>query len=84
MDFSTLCIHGGYEPDCTGSVTAPIFTTTAYAHPGVQQSTVYDYIRTQNPTRQSLEQCLAKLEGGTAAFAFASGMAALSCLLEIF
>lgn len=84
MDFSTLCVRGGYEPDCTGSVTAPIYTTTAYAHPGVQQSTGYDYIRTLNPTRQSLEQCLAKLEGGTAALAFASGMAALSCLLEIF
>ena len=84
MDFSTLCVHGGYRPDCTGSVSAPIYTTTAYAHPGVQQSTGYDYIRTQNPTRQSVEKCLATLEGGTDAFAFASGMAALACLMELF
>ena len=84
MDFSTLCIHGGYEPDCTGSVTAPLYTTTAYAHPGVQQSTGYDYVRTQNPTRESVERCLAKLEGGAAAFGFASGMAALACLMELF
>ena len=48
MDFSTLCIHSGYKPDCTGSVSAPIYTSTAYAHPGVQQSTGYDYIRTQD------------------------------------
>ena len=75
MDFSTLCIHGGYQPDCTGSVSAPIYTSTAYAHPGVQQSTGYDYIRTQNPTRESVERCLAALEGGTNGFAFASGMA---------
>ncbi|MBQ9258002.1 MAG: PLP-dependent transferase [Acidaminococcaceae bacterium] len=84
MDFSTLCIHGGYQPDCTGSVTAPIYTSTAYAHPGVQQSTGYDYIRTQNPTRESVERCLAALEGGTDGFAFSSGMAALGCLLELF
>jgi cystathionine beta-lyase/cystathionine gamma-synthase len=84
MDFSTLCVHGGYRPDCTGSVTAPIYTSTAYAHPGVQQSTGYDYVRTQNPTRESVERCLAKLEGGTSAFAFSSGMAALACLMELF
>ncbi|MBQ9697670.1 MAG: PLP-dependent transferase [Acidaminococcaceae bacterium] len=84
MDFSTLCVHGGYSPDCTGSVTAPIYTSTAYAHPGVQQSTGYDYIRTQNPTRESVERCLAALEGGTNGFAFSSGMAALACLLELF
>ena len=84
MDFSTLCIHSGYKPDCTGSVSAPIYTSTAYAHPGVQQSTGYDYIRTQNPTRESVERCLAALEGGTNGFAFASGMAALACLLELF
>lgn len=84
MDFSTLCIHGGYQSDCTGSVSAPIYTSTAYAHPGVQQSTGYDYIRTQNPTRESVERCLAALEGGTNGFAFASGMAALACLLELF
>ena len=84
MDFSTLCIHGGYKPDCTGSVSAPIYTSTAYAHPGVQQSTGYDYIRTQNPTRESVERCLAALEGGTNGFAFASGMAALACLMELF
>lgn len=84
MNFSTLCIHGGYKPDATGSVVAPIYPTTAYAHPGVRRSTGYDYIRTQNPTREQLEKTLALLENGCAAFAFSSGMAAVQCLLETF
>jgi cystathionine beta-lyase/cystathionine gamma-synthase len=82
MKFSTLCIHGGYHPDATGSVVAPIYPTTAYAHPGVRQSTGYDYIRTKNPTREQLEKTMALLENGCEAFAFSSGMAAVQCLME--
>ena len=84
MKFSTRCIHGGYQPDYTGSVTAPIYPSTAFAHPGLHQSTGYDYTRTNNPTREQLEQTLATLEKGDAAFAFASGMAAIACVAELF
>lgn len=84
MKFSTLCIHGGYEPDYTGSVTAPIYPASAFAHPGVGQSTGYDYTRSQNPTREQLEKMIAVLENGTDALAFTSGMAAISCFMELF
>ena len=84
MKFSTRCIHSGYTPDYTGSVTAPIYPSTAFAHPGLHQSTGYDYTRTNNPTREQLERTIASLEKGDAAFAFASGMAAIACVLELF
>lgn len=84
MKFSTLCIHGGYKPDHTGSVTAPIYPSTAFAHPGVGQSTGYDYTRSQNPTREDLEKTIAALEKGNNALAFSSGMAAISCVMELF
>ena len=64
MQFSTLCIHGGYRPDWTGSVTAPLYTSATYAHPGVGRSTGYDYARVQNPTREQLEKVIGALEGG--------------------
>ncbi|MCI1821245.1 MAG: PLP-dependent aspartate aminotransferase family protein [Megasphaera sp.] len=84
MRFETDCIHGGYHPDSTGSVTTPIYLSTAFAHPGVKQSTGYDYIRSQNPTREQLEKTMALLEQGCDALAFSSGMAAISCVLELF
>ena len=84
MDFATKCIHEGYRRDATGSIAPPVYMTTAYAHPGVQQSTGYDYIRTLNPTREHVERCMAQLEEGCAAFAFSSGMAAIACLMELF
>ena len=64
MQFSTLCIHGGYRPDWTGSVTAPLYTSATYAHPGVGRSTGYDYARVQNPTREQLEKIIGTLEDG--------------------
>lgn len=85
MDVSTLCIHGSDDPtDCTGSITVPIYQTATFAHPGVGQSTGYDYSRLQNPTREHLEKTVAALEHGVDAIAFSSGMAAISCVMELF
>ncbi|HWR21977.1 MAG TPA: PLP-dependent aspartate aminotransferase family protein [Feifaniaceae bacterium] len=85
MDLETLCIHGDdtvYEG--TGAVSVPIYQTATFAHPAVGQSTGYDYGRVQNPTREHLEKTVAVLERGTDAMAFASGMAAISLLMELF
>lgn len=85
MDFSTLCIHGNDDKyDRTGAVSVPIFQTATFTHPGVGQSTGYDYSRLQNPTREHLEKTLANLEQGIDAMAFSSGMAALALLMELF
>lgn len=85
MDFTTLCIHGNEEKyDRTGAVSVPIFQTATFAHPGVGESTGYDYSRLQNPTREHLEKTLAKLEGGLDALAFSTGMAAIAALMELF
>jgi cystathionine gamma-synthase len=65
-------------------VAVPIYQTSTFAHPSVGQSTGYDYSRTQNPTREHAEKLLAALEGGAGASAFASGMAAVSALMELF
>jgi cystathionine gamma-lyase len=82
--FATRAIHGGQRPDpLTGAVMPPIYATSTYVQssPGVHQG--YDYSRTRNPTRDALQAALADLEGGDAAFAFASGMAASSTVLEL-
>ena len=82
--FATRTIHGGQHPDpLTGAVMPPIYATSTYVQssPGVHQG--YDYARTRNPTRDALQAALADLEGGAAAFAFASGMAASATLLEL-
>jgi cystathionine beta-lyase/cystathionine gamma-synthase len=85
MDFSTLCIHGNNDKyDTTGAVSVPIFQSATFAHPGVGESTGYDYSRQQNPTREHLEKTLAKLEGGLDAIAFATGMAAIGTVMELF
>ncbi|MFR1803593.1 MAG: PLP-dependent transferase, partial [Faecalispora jeddahensis] len=56
MEFNTICVHGSsHSYDKTGSVSVPIFQTATFAHPGVGQSTGYDYSRVQNPTREYLE-----------------------------
>jgi cystathionine gamma-lyase len=82
--FATRTIHGGQHPDPqTGAVMPPIYATSTYVQssPGVHQG--YDYARTRNPTRDALQASLANLEGGAAAFAFASGMASAATLLEL-
>src|SRR6266852_5380481 len=80
--FETLAIHAGQEPDpATGAVVPPIYQVSTYAQDGVGHPRAgYEYSRTANPTRTALEQCLAALEGGARALAFASGMAAEDCL----
>ena len=83
-DFSTRVIHAGQHPDpSTGAIMPPIYATSTYvqASPGVHQG--YEYSRTQNPTRMAFERCIADLENGTHGFAFASGMAATSTVLEL-
>ena len=74
----TLLVRSGTGTDpATGAITTPIHLSTAYGHPGLGESTGYDYTRTASPTRDVLQDALARLEGGTAAFALSSGMAAL-------
>lgn len=84
MKFSTRCVHGKYKPDYTGTVTVPIYLSSTFAHLGVGKSTGFDYTRSQNPTRLELEKTIAALENGTEALAFSSGMAAISCLFEMY
>ncbi len=82
--FATRVIHAGQQPDpSTGAIMPPIYATSTYVQesPGVHKG--YEYSRTQNPTRHAYERCVADLEGGVAAFAFASGMAAISTVLEM-
>ncbi|HET7371328.1 MAG TPA: cystathionine gamma-synthase [Gammaproteobacteria bacterium] len=82
--FATRAIHAGQHPDpTTGAVMPPIYTSSTYAQesPGVHKG--YEYSRTQNPTRNAYERCIAGLEGGIAGFAFASGMATTGTILEL-
>ncbi|MEA2906765.1 MAG: cystathionine gamma-lyase [Alphaproteobacteria bacterium] len=83
LDFATRCVHAGQEPDpTTGAVMMPIYTTSTYVQssPGVHKG--YDYARTRNPTREAFQRCIADLEGGSAGFAFASGLAAIATTLD--
>ena len=85
MDISTICVHGCEKKfDITGAVAVPIFASATFAHPGVGQSTGFDYSRSLNPTNVHLEDTVAALEGGSHAVAFSSGMAAVSALMELF
>ncbi|MDR2700816.1 MAG: PLP-dependent aspartate aminotransferase family protein [Spirochaetaceae bacterium] len=85
MDISTICVHGCEKKfDSTGAVAVPIFASATFAHPGVGQSTGFDYSRSLNPTNVHLEETVAALEGGSDAVAFSSGMAAVSALMELF
>jgi cystathionine gamma-lyase len=84
MKFETKVIHAGQQPDPrTGAVMTPIYATSTYAQSSPGEHKGYDYARTRNPTRDALEACLAELEGGSAGFAFASGMAAIGTVLEL-
>jgi cystathionine gamma-synthase len=82
--FETLAIHAGQEPDpLTGAVVPPIYQVSTFKQDGVGGLRGgYEYSRSANPTRTALEQCLTAIEGGSAALAFASGMAAEDCLLR--
>jgi cystathionine beta-lyase/cystathionine gamma-synthase len=81
--FATRAIHAGQSPDpTTGAIMTPIYTTSTYVQASPGEHKGYEYSRTQNPTRMAYERCVADLENGTRGFAFASGMAATSTLLE--
>jgi cystathionine beta-lyase/cystathionine gamma-synthase len=82
--FSTICIHAGQTPDPgTGAIITPIFQTSTYVQEALGVHKGFEYARTQNPTRTALEQNLAAIEGGAAAFAFASGMAAIDAITTL-
>src|SRR5947209_10548908 len=82
--FATRAIHAGQEPDpTTGAVMTPIYATSTYVQESPGKHKGYDYSRSINPTRLALEKCIADLEGGTRGFAFASGLAAMSTVLEL-
>jgi len=82
--FATRAIHAGQKPDpATGAIMTPIYATSTYVQeaPGVHKG--FEYSRSHNPTRFALEDCIADLENGLAGFAFASGLAAISTILEL-
>ena len=81
--FATKAIHAGQAPDsATGAIITPIYATSTFVQerPGVHKG--YEYSRSGNPTRSALENCLAALEEGVAGFAFASGLAAESVIID--
>lgn len=82
--FPTICIHAGQTPDPgTGAIITPIFQTSTYVQEELGRHKGFEYARTQNPTRSALEANLAAIEGGAAAFAFASGMAAIDAITTL-
>jgi cystathionine gamma-lyase len=82
--FETLAIHAGQRPDpTTGAVMTPVYLTSTYAQQGPGEHKGFEYSRTRNPTRDALQGCLAALEGGKHALAFASGLAATDAVLHL-
>ena len=84
LHFNSRVIHGGQHPDpTTGAVMVPIYANSTYVQEGPGVHKGYEYGRTHNPTRQAFERCIADLENGTRAFAFASGLAAIATILDM-
>jgi cystathionine beta-lyase/cystathionine gamma-synthase len=82
--FSTRAVHAGQKPDPrTGSVAVPIYQTSTYVQEHLGEAVHYEYARVQNPTREALEEQIMLLEGGISGHAFASGMAAIACLMTV-
>jgi cystathionine gamma-lyase len=80
----TRAIHAGQHPDpSTGAIMTPIYATSTYVQQSPGKHKGYEYSRSQNPTRMAYERCVADLEGGVAGFAFASGLAAASTVLDL-
>lgn len=85
LHLNSRLIHGGVDGDeRTGAVSVPIYQTSTYRQQGLGENKGYEYSRTGNPTREALEKLIAELESGTAGFAFASGMAAITATLLLF
>ena len=84
-ELTTLLAQAGNRRDPqTGAISVPIYQTASFGHPALGQSTGFDYSRTSNPTRLALEETLAAADGGHRGFAFASGLAAIDCVLRLF
>jgi cystathionine gamma-synthase len=84
MKIESICVRGAVDPNNrTGAIAVPIYQSATYAHPGVGDSTGYDYSRVQNPTREPLERLMASLENGREATAFSCGMAALDAVMGL-
>jgi len=81
---ATRVIHAGQQPDpATGAIMTPIFASSTYVQRSPGDHKGWEYSRSHNPTRDAYEKCLANIEGGIRGFAFASGMAATSTILEL-
>lgn len=84
MGFATDAIHVGQEPEpATGAIVAPIYQTSTYVQEALGKDKGYDYARTSHPNRKALERCVAKLEGGSSAYVFTSGMAAIDAVFRL-
>lgn len=84
-NLNTILAQAGNRRDkATGAISVPVYQTASFSHPGLGQSTGFDYSRTSNPTRLALEETLAALDGGYKAYAFSSGMAAIDAVLHLF
>jgi len=84
MKFGTKAIHAGVHPDpATGAIMTPIYQTSTYAQTSPGQNKGYEYSRTHNPTRTQLQDALAALDNGEHGLAFASGMAAIDCVMHL-
>ena len=84
MGFATDAIHVGQEPEpATGAIVAPIYQTSTYVQEALGKDKGYDYARTNHPNRKALERCVAKLEGGSSAYVFTSGMAAIDAVFRL-
>src|SRR6266550_2734818 len=83
LHLDTLAIHAGQSPDpTTGAVMTPVYLTSTYVQDGPGEHKGFEYSRTQNPTRNALQDCLAALEGAKHGLAFASGLAAPDYVLH--
>ena len=81
----TLAIHAGQDPDpTTGAIMTPIYQTSTYVQAAPNQHQGFEYSRTDNPTRQALQDLIAAIEGGSYGLAFASGMAAIDTIIRLF
>jgi cystathionine beta-lyase/cystathionine gamma-synthase len=84
MGFATDAIHVGQEPDpTTGAIVAPIYQTSTYVQEELGKHKGFDYARTAHPNRRALERCVAKLEGGEAAYVFSTGMAGIDAVFRL-
>src|SRR5437868_8136070 len=85
MDYETKAIHAGIEPEPTsGAVMTPVFLTSTYAQSAPGEHQGYEYSRTDNPTRTVLQANLATLENANHSLVFASGMASIDAVMNLF